>query len=526
MRKPKSFVFGAAILAAASILVKIIGAFYKIPLGAILGPVGMADFSIAYNIYALLFVISTAGVPSAVSKLISESEARGRTGDMLRIYRVAYCSFALIGAAGFFVMFFFSHQISVAMGSPSAGLAVRAISPAVLFVTLSAVNRGYFQGRSDMVPTAVSEVVEAVGKLCAGLLCAMYLRKLGFGESIVAAGAVFGVSIGALFSFLWLSLRKDRPGGEKKSAYAGYREITKKLFVLAIPITAGAAVMSLTNVIDSAMCLKLMQKSGFSEYRSKWLFGAYTYATCIFNLPTGMITTLSVPLIPALSSLAAGKDKKKLSGTTGDGVFIAMAIAFPATAGILAMSREIMDFLYGSSIGSECIGMSAKLLGILSLAVIPLSLTTVTNAIHQALGRADIPLRSMIYGAFFKLICNFLLVGRRGINIYGAAISTVICYVIISVLNVVALRKYSFLRQNIFKNFIKLVVIGVSTYASVRACLALGKVLFAPRILTVLAIFVGVATCGGTAFMTGAVDEDVKKRIFSKKRILNFFDND
>ena len=133
MRKTKSrgFVFGAAILAAASIIVKIIGAFYKIPLGIILGPVGMADFSVAYNIYALLFVISTAGVPSAVSKLVSESEARGLGGDMLRIYRVAYFLFAMIGAAGFATMFFFSEEIAAAMGNRAAELAIAAISPAV-----------------------------------------------------------------------------------------------------------------------------------------------------------------------------------------------------------------------------------------------------------------------------------------------------------------------------------------------------------------------------------------------------------
>ena len=134
-----------------------------------------------------------------------------------------------------------------------------------------------------MIPTAVSEVIEALGKLGAGLLCARYLKIRGYEENVIAAGAVFGVTVGALLSFIWLSLCGDKKGGEKKPPQMGRREIAKKLISLSVPITAGAAVMSLANVIDSAMCLNLLQRSGVAEYRSKWLFGAYTYATCILG---------------------------------------------------------------------------------------------------------------------------------------------------------------------------------------------------------------------------------------------------
>ena len=436
---------------------------------------------------------------------------------MLRIYRVAYSLFAIIGATGFCVMFFLSKKISGAMGNPAAELAIRAISPAVLLVTLSAINRGYFQGRADMVPTAVSEVIESLGKLGVGLLCAWYLKKIGYRENVVAAGAVFGVSIGALLSFLWLSLCGDKASAEMKRARMGRREIAKKLILLAVPITAGAAVMSLANVIDSAMCLKLMQKSGLSEYRSKWLFGAYTYATCILNLPTGIITTLSVSLIPTLSSLSVKCEVGWLDRTVNSGILAAMLIAFPAAAGLAAMPHEIMDFLYGSSVEYDCIAVSARLLQMLSLSVIPLSLATVTNAIHQSLGNPDLPLKSMAAGAIFKLLSNFLLVGRRGINIYGAAISTVLCYVIIAVLNVASLRKYPYLEMNISKNFIKPLVIATATYLSVRVYLALAGDASGSKIITLIAIFIGMAVCASVAFVSGAVDEETQKRIFGKK---------
>lgn len=523
--KRQSFVHGAAILAIGGIVVKVIGACYKIPLGGLLGPVGMADFSIAYNIYALLFVLSTAGVPAAVSKMISEAYASGESGEMYKIYKVSYLAFALVGFLGFAVMFVGAEPLARFMGSSDAAASIRAISPAVLFVSMSAINRGYFQGRSNMYPTAISEVIEALGKLVIGLTAAWYLKKRGMDDGAVSAGAVFGVTAGAFLSALHFAFCRDDLR-TLKAPSRKRRHILKELMLLAVPITMGAAVISLTNVIDSALVMNLLQKNGFSEYRAKWLYGAYTYASTVFNLPSAVITTLAVSLIPALSAAFARRELIRADKTINSGLRITAMIAVPAACGMGALAYGVLNLLYGASVDVECIKASSKMLICLAAAIPPLSLVTVTNAVHQSLGRAHIPVVSMLVGASVKIVSNFVLVSRSDINIYGAPVSTVLCYITIAVLNVAALKKYPFVEISITKIFGSPVLMGAATFAAARWFENLTKGTFGPHISTILSVFVGVFVCVTCAFLIGAVGEEEGKLIFGDKKIFKFLNND
>lgn len=524
--KRQSFVHGAAVLAAAGIAVKVIGALYKIPLGAILGPVGMANFSISYNIYALLFVLSTAGVPSAVSKLISEASAQGENGQMYRIYKISYLTFSLVGFFGFSVMFFGADFFAKLMGSSDAAVSIRAISPAVLFVSMSAINRGYFQGRSNMYPTAVSEVLEALGKLAVGLVLALYLKRRGMGDGAVAAGAVFGVSAGAFFSTVYFSFCRDNIRCRQAPSNRRKRAILKELIGLAVPITLGAAVISLTNVIDSAIVLNLLRKSGFSEYSAKWLYGSYNYAATVFNLPSALITTLGVSLIPAISGAFVKRDYISVDRIAGSGMSVGMMISIPAACGIAALSYGILHLLYGMSVEPECIKASAHMLTCLSLAVVPLSLVTLTNSVHQALGRPNVPVMSMLAGAAVKIISNLILVRRVDINIYGAAISTVLCYVTIAILNIAQLKKYPFIDISILRIFGGPVFSGVVTFVSSRVLMDVLSVTFSLQISTILSVFGGVFACLACTFVTLAMGGEEEKFLFHGKNIFKFFNND
>ncbi len=524
--KRQSFVHGAAILAIAGIAVKVIGACYKIPLGGLLGPVGMADFSIAYNIYALLFVLSTAGVPAAVSKMISEAYASDESGEMYKIYKVSYLTFVLVGFLGFAFMFVGAEQLARFMGSADAAASIKAISPAVLFVSMSAINRGYFQGRSNMYPTAISEVVEALGKLVIGLAVAWYLKKIGMGEGAVSAGAVLGVTAGAFLSALHFAFCRDDLRELKAPSRKRCLRILKELMLLAIPITMGAAVISLTNVIDSALVMNLLQENGFSEYRAKWLYGAYTYASTMFNLPSAVITTLAVSIIPALSAAFARHELIRADKTINSGLRITAMIAVPAACGMGAIAYGVLDLLYGASVGAECIQVSSKMLTCLAVAIPPLSLVTVTNAVHQSLGRAHIPVVCMAVGAVVKIVSNLVLVSRPDINIYGAPISTVLCYTTIAVLNIAAFKKYPFVEISITKIFGKPSLMGGATFVAARLFQNLTKSTFSPHISTILSVFAGVFVCVTCAFFVGAVGEDEKKLILGDKKIFKFLNND
>ena len=264
VHKKQGLMHGAMILAVAGMIVKVIGALFKIPLGAVLGPEGMANFSIAYNIYALLFVLSTAGVPVAVSKMIAEECALHRYGEVRGIFRVSLMAFAVIGGVASLALFLGADFFAQIMGSAVARDAIRAIAPAIFFVSIASICRGYYQGHSNMIPTAFSEVIEALGKLAIGLSAAFWLSKNGYPSHIVAAGAVLGVSVGALASALFLLFRRRKENGRCEAARAGRRVILKRLLSTAIPITIGASIISLTNVIDSAIVMNLLQKIGYT----------------------------------------------------------------------------------------------------------------------------------------------------------------------------------------------------------------------------------------------------------------------
>lgn len=517
---------GAAILATAGIFVKVIGAFYKIPLGAVLGPVGTANFSIAYNIYALLFVISTAGLPAAVSKMISESCSRGDYSRAERIYKSALSSFTVIGAVGSAVMFIFAEQLGSFMGSRDSAAAIRAISPAVMFVSVSSISRGYFQGKSNMYPTAISEVIEASGKLVFGISAAWYMKKSGFGDSAVSAGAVFGVSVGALMSALYFSFLRFRAKRANRMPPAEGGKILRELVSLAVPISAGAAVVSFTNVIDSALVMSLLKHTGFTENEAKWLFGAYNYSLNLFNLPSAVITCVGMTLLPAVSGAAARRDYKLLDRTANSAVGMGMLFSFAAAGGICALSNGILTMLYGGHVEKSCIDTAAMLLSVLSASVPLLAFVTLTNSVHQSLGSVNVPVISVLAGAAVKLLSNIILISRADINIYGTAVSTFFSYGTAAVLNAVKLKKYPFLEFDYERIFIKPMIVGGITFCA--AYVAQHKVFggLNSMVSVMLSVLCGVIACAAAAFCVRAADKNELLMLFGGKKVFKFSSND
>lgn len=527
--KKQGFLHGAMILAVAGIVVKVIGACFKIPLGAILKPEGMAAFSIAYNIYALLFVLSTAGVPVAVSKMIAEALARSRTFEVWRIYRVSLLAFVTIGSVATVVLFLGADYFAVFMGSSDAADAIRAISPAILFVSIASITRGYYQGNSNMIPTAMSQVIEAMGKLVIGLGLAWWLAHNGFGANMVAAGAVTGVSVGALLSAMYLLLVKRRDEEltciRSTEPKRRKRELLSELLRLAVPITLGASVISLTNVIDSALVMNLLQKIGYTVRESMWLYGSYNYATTLFNLPSVFITTIGVSLIPAIAGAFIKRDITKLNQTTESAMRIAMLVAMPASLGMFALAQPIVYLLYGGILENTAIAAAGHMLALLSLAVPFLSIVTLTSSIHQSLGNVKLPVVSMLVGAGVKLLSNWVLVSIHGININGACISTILCYAVIAVINMSVLCKMKIIDIHMVAIFFKPTIAGIIT--GVVASLTYTGVLpyIGIKLGTITAVLIGGIAYLIAIFMLRVLTNDDISLIFGKKRITKIFKN-
>lgn len=447
----------------AHLVVKVIGACFKIPLANILQETGMAYFSRAYNLYAAMFVMATAGLPVAVSKMVSESLAKENFSESKKVLRAAILLLTVIGAIGAAVMFFGARIFAdKAFSSPGSYLSILAISPAILFISMLSAFRGYFQGHSNMVPTAYSEVLESVTKLVIGLLGAYFFMKISY--EAAAAGAVFGVTLGGLFAlllliFFYLKNKKSTLSGDKTPARST-RQIFLKLLTIAIPITIGAAVMSLTNVIDTFMIGNRLQaitvspnlyntlteffgvapesvKIGakVSAKAADVMYGSYSgYAMSLFNLPPSIITSISMSIVPAVSAALAVSNKKESRLLTESSIRITTIFALPCAIGLSVLSSPILIALYNNA-------RAAETLSVLSLSIVFVCIVSVSTAILQASGHVFIPVRNMLIGGIFKAISNYILIAVPALNIGGAPISTFGCYLLIAALNLASVRK-------------------------------------------------------------------------------------
>ena len=439
-KKSNNFFSGVLVLSLSAVIVKIIGLVYKIPMLRLLGSEGMGYFNSAYEIYALFCVISTAGLPVAMSVMISRSGERRMAH---KIFKVAVSLFLVLGIIGSLVMFLCAEPFAMLLKSSKAVYSIMAIAPTVLFICISSAYRGYFQGLGTMMPTAVSQVIEALGKLFIGLLFAHIAFGAGFDAEMVAAFAVMGLTLGTAISALYLALSKKIKDSHETPVIQskGGGRIAAELMRTAVPVTLSSAVISLTKVIDMTMILRRMQTVGFSENQAFSAYGNYTtLAVPLFSVAPALISSVALPLVPALSSAIAAKDAIGQVKATSDAVKLALIVSMPISLGLSVFSKPILSLIFPRE--PEAVTMSAPLLSVLGLSVAMSCLITVSNSVLQAYGRPTVPIRSMAAGTTVKIILAYFLIGNREVNIMGAPISTLFCDLTIVIINLYYVNKY------------------------------------------------------------------------------------
>lgn len=479
-RKKQSFIEGAAVLVAASLIVKVIGAVFQIPLKNLIGSHGYPAFglfSMAYRIYTAMLVVSTVGLPAALSKMIAEATAMGREREVRRIVKVAAGVFVPIGAVGSAALYFGAGAFAAWIKNPDAALAVKAIAPSVLMVAVLSVFRGYYQGLSNMVPTALSQVIEAMSKLCVGLGLAYYAMGRGLDAPVVAALTVLGVTIGEIAAALYMVLGRVAARREAvtvrqlSDAVRPAGSLCKTLLSLSVPITISSAVMSVTDLIDVALISDRLQSPaiGMTAEQASATYGVYTgMAVNFFNLPQTLITAIAVSVLPAVAGAVAGQNFTKVSRLMGTAFRMTMLITLPAGAGFLMLSKPILRLLYRSD--TE---LGGTLMGILGLAVPMVALVAITNAILQALGRADLPLFSMFLGALVKLFADYCLLANPRFGIKGAPMSTALCYAGIALLNLFQIGRLSRALPPLGKTLVRPLAATVGMSAATYICFTL-----------------------------------------------------
>ncbi|MDL2237238.1 polysaccharide biosynthesis protein [Christensenellaceae bacterium OttesenSCG-928-K19] len=477
----KNFVKGAAVLGIAGLIVKIIGALFRIPLANVVGTEGMGYYQMAYPVYTLLLTVSTAGLPTAISKLVSERIAHGDYAGAHYTFQVARRVLLLIGIVTAILMFALARPISNLQATPPAMYSLMAISPALFFVSVMSAYRGYFQGMQNMTPTALSQLVEQAGKLVIGLSLAYVMLERTGNPAFGAMGALIGVTIAeavALFYMIGVYGRRKNeilaniPQLDKDGAKKNFRPIVKQVLLIAIPVTLGACVMPIVSALDSVIVSRTLQDIGYAQKEATSMYGVLTgVVNPLINMPAVLSLALAMSLVPAISQSSAQGDTANVKAKSSFGFKLALLVGLPCATGFMLLAQPIIMMLYKNVQGSE-LAMAVMLFQMLSFGVLFLTLVQTMTGILQGLGKPVLPVISLAVGATAKVVVSILLIRVPDINIYGAAAGTICCYAIAAVMDIIfVVRRSGFsisIVNHIIKPVLATVVMGVCVYAAYR----------------------------------------------------------
>ncbi len=535
--KKQSVLNGAMVLMFAVLLVKVIGVLFKIPLTDLIGSVGRGYFSSAYEVYTPIFAISMAGLPVAVSRMVAENVALERYREARNVFRVSQRIFLIVGTVGTAILLAASYPYTHFIpGVSSKSLpAVLCVAPSIFFCCYMSAYRGYYEGLRNMSPTAVSQVIEALGKLVIGLLLAKLVVSTGmsqydagmlasgnvsaevFGTTVTslteansvitplaAAGAVLGVTVGSVASTAFLMIHHKLKGdgftrvqlvNSPRSAEGSV--LAKNMIKIAVPMVVSALILNITNLIDTttiqarlataldtdfnavismheaaitkAVSLSRLDISNREEV-VKYLWGSYGMALDFRNLVPTITVQLGVSALPALAAAWAVKDKANVRSTIETVIRIGMLIALPAGIGMASLAEPILTVIYGRGQSSDAISVVAPIMVSYGLATFIMAISTPVTNMLQAIGRTDIPVKSVVVGAICKLTCNFILVGNPKFNVYGAVAGTILFYVVIVACNLISLIRIAKVKINWLSVFVKPLICaslcGVTAFAS------------------------------------------------------------
>ena len=472
----QNFLHGALILAASALIVKLIGAFFKVPLANIIGGSGMGYFMTAYDFFNPVRSLAVAGIPVAVSKMVSEAVATGRFADARRTFRAALGLMCVTGALGTVGVFAFGELFADLAGNPGASAAVLSIAPAIFCCCMISVYRGYYEGQRNMIPTALSQVFEALIRLMCGIGFAGAAYTLGL-ESYTRDGTIFGVSAGRPSGCGSPALPVHCGGGSLgcERQHSGidalphgtpclcgpgpahpcltdaaegqnYSALIRELIHTAIPVCLGSLAVSMGSLVDlftvmnrlgdavaanpgyfAAEYAAILADGQTLEQLPNYLYGSYTgLALTIFGIVPAVTAVFGISALPNVAAAWKVRDRERTHRNVSVVLRMVSILAMPAGIGIMLLSQPILELFYS---GRQLeIQVAAPLLSVLGIAVIFVSLTAPINSMLQGIGRVDLPVKLMLMGAGIKFVTNFILLRVPQVGIMAAPLGSLLCY--------------------------------------------------------------------------------------------------
>lgn len=490
-RSGPNFLVQGSILAAAGILVRLIGMVYRIPLAKKIGDDGNGYYNAAYSIYSILLIMSSYSLPVAVSKMVSARLAKKEYRNSVKIFRAAMFYATAAGMAGFCALWFGADYFAArVIKMPYSSYALKALAPTIWIMAYLGVLRGYFQGHSTMIPTAVSQIFEQIVNAVISIVAASVLFDVGVKSNLVyrdteysyafgAAGGAIGTGAGALAAlvFFLLLMAVYRPTMKKQvrrdqgTYVEGYGVISRTMFVTILPIIVSSAIYNISNVVDNSIFGHVMEGLGESELTAAhWgvYMGRYHL---LFNIPVAIANSLSSSLIPSLSRAAAGHDRKLIRSRISSAVRFSMIIAIPSAVGLTVLAEPVSNLLFSGMDNAMLVRM--MILG--SSAVVFFSLSTVTNAVLQGINRMQAPIinSAVSLTVHVAILYGMLRVFRLGI--YSVVYANILFAALVCVLNAVSIARAVRYRQEIVKTFLipllASAVMGAAALGTYRLCL-------------------------------------------------------
>lgn len=547
----KGFQRGAFLLLCSAVVVKLIGALFKIPLSSkyCLGDLGFGYFSSAYDLFTPFYALAMAGLPVAVSKTVSEYLAKGRYGDVRQTLKVSRRVYLAAGLICFLCLGVFIYPFSRLTDSTGAGIySLLAMTPSVVFCCLMSSYRGYYQGLNNMLPTAVSELLEALCKLVLGFGFGLLTVKITGNAALGAAAAIFGITVGTALSTLYLKLyHKFKGDGISPDELSGSpiggssSSAAKALVLIAVPVALASLAGNITLIIDALTVRRQLgglDEGSFNIIREMYAFSVADYnktaaapitngelsallygirgkAYTLFNLVPTLTAVIGVSAVPVITGLNAEKDYKALNRNLNSALKLASLISFPAGVGLFVASDRIMELLYDSVASVE---IGAPMLGLFGASAVFAGIAIPLTGILQGIGKQKSALINIAAGAVVKLIIGLLTVAVPEINVKGAAFGTLACYAVIFILHIAVLLKCKGISLNVKAVFLKPLVAALLCGLVAGAVLYIGDSFF----ITVSAIFAAAAVYIIFLILANTGDENDFNSLPKAEKIINF----
>ncbi len=570
-----SFEKGAFIITLGMLAVKFFGAFFKVPLMSILGGEGSAYFTGAYDLYNPIYALSTAGLPIAISRVVSENVALNRFRDVRKIRRVSVPIFFITGSIGFIFIIIGAFVYSKLSKTPDSIYSTFMLAPTLLFSCLMSSYRGYYEGLRNMTPTAVSEVIESVGKCVFGLSLSYLTLFVGRKEyesngtlfgihydritadgkllSFASASSILGVAISSFLGFMYMYLRYRTKGDnisiemiQNSPKPKSFSKILRSILKVAIPIGLGAIIMNLSGVIDSVLVKRRLYDISNRSiddllnvygalipqdviHRGNihvFLSGCFGYTSTIAMFIPTISQGISISTLPMMTAAWTLKDNRKVKKNVEKILKISSIISIPMGLGLSSLSFQIMDLIYNTLHKGEHLSeviVGSQIMSIFGIGAIFISLSTPICSMLQAIGRADLPVKILSFGMIIKIILNYILVGIPRFNIRGACIGTLVCYIFIFVCSLFALCKNAKIKINLGKSFLKPFLSGIICAISSKLFYNMFSILLSNKISTIFSIVSSAIVYIIFIFLFKSVTEDDLKSTRIAKKFLKVF---